>query len=55
MNLIDIIEMLCDWLAATERHQDGDIYKSIELNQKRFNYNNELKIVLINTINYIKY
>lgn len=36
MNLIDLIEMLCDWKAATMRHKDGDIRKSLEINQKRF-------------------
>jgi len=51
MTLIDIVEMLCDWRAATKRHIDGDVMKSIELNQKRFGYGNELKQILINTIN----
>lgn len=51
MNLVDLIEMLCDWKAATLRHNDGDILKSIELNQKRFGYGDELKQILINTIN----
>ena len=50
MNLIDIVEMLCDWKAATLRHADGDIRKSIEINQKRFGYSDELKQLLINTI-----
>ena len=51
MNLIDIIEMLCDWKAATLRHEDGNIRKSIEINQKRFKYSNELKQIFLNTIN----
>jgi len=50
MNLIDIIEMLCDWKAATKRHNDGDIKKSIEINQKRFGYSDELKSILLNTL-----
>ena len=49
MNLIDIIEMFCDWLAATERHNDGDIFNSIIHNQNRFGYNDQLKSVFINT------
>lgn len=53
MNLIDIIEMLCDWKAATLRHNDGDIFKSIELNQKRFGYSDDLKNILVNTANYL--
>lgn len=50
MDLIDIAEMLMDWWAATKRHADGDIYKSIEINQERFGYSDELKQIFINTI-----
>ncbi len=50
MNLIDLIEMLCDWYAASLRHADGDIFKSIELNQERFEYSDELKQIFTNTI-----
>jgi len=32
MNLFDVLEMLCDWMAVTKRHDDGDIMKSIEIN-----------------------
>jgi hypothetical protein len=38
MNLIDIVEMLCDWKASSMRHNDGNILKSIEMNQARFGY-----------------
>lgn len=50
MDLVDLIEMICDWKAATLRHNDGDIYKSIELNQKRFEYSDELKQIFKNTV-----
>lgn len=50
MNLLDIIEMLCDWKAATLRHADGDIRKSLEINQKRFGYSDELKNLMLNTL-----
>lgn len=50
MNLVDIVEMLCDWLAATERHADGNIITSIEKNQERFGYNDDLKNILLNTV-----
>jgi len=49
MSLLDIIEMLADWKAATERHADGDLAKSIEHNQRRFGYSDELKAILRNT------
>ena len=50
MNLVDIIEMLCDWAAAVLRNKNGDIDKSIEINQGRFNYTDELKQILKNTV-----
>lgn len=50
MTLIDICEMLCDWKAATLRHTDGDVFKSVEINQERFGYGDELKQIFINTI-----
>jgi hypothetical protein len=54
MNLMQFTEMLCDWYAATQRHEDGDIYESIEYNQQRFGYSDELKSIFFNTIQWIK-
>ena len=51
MTLIDIVEMVCDWKAATMRHDDGDIRKSLEINIKRFNISEQLACILENTIN----
>ena len=51
MSLFDLIEMLCDWKAATLRHNDGDIMRSLEINQERFRFSDELKNILTNTIN----
>lgn len=50
MNLVDIVEMLCDWKAASERHENGSIKQSIEFNQKRFNYSDDLKQIFLNTL-----
>ena len=50
MSLIDLIEMLCDWKAATLRHKDGNIKRSIQHNQKRFGFSDELKNILFNTV-----
>jgi len=50
MNLIDLVEMLCDWKAATLRHDDGDIIKSIELNTERFNLSPQLVKIFTNTV-----
>ena len=50
MNLIDLIEMFCDWYAATKRHDDGDIHKSIEHNKKRFGMSDQLASIFTNTV-----
>jgi hypothetical protein len=41
--------MFCDWYAATKRHNNGDIMKSISINQERFGYSDDLKAVFENT------
>lgn len=50
MNLIDIVEMFCDWKAATMRHADGDIHKSIIHNKERFGYSDDLEAIFNNTV-----
>lgn len=49
MTLLDLIEMLCDWKAAGERHANGSIVKSLEHNKGRFNISDEMQDVLRNT------
>lgn len=53
MNLLDMLEMMCDWKASSERHEDGDIYRSIEINQSRFGYSDDLKSILKNTADFL--
>lgn len=48
MSLVDIVEMLCDWKSATLRHNNGDLIRSIEINQDRFKYSDELKSIMLN-------
>jgi hypothetical protein len=50
MNLLDLIEMLIDWKASSERHNDGNIRKSIELNADRFEISPQLVRILENTV-----
>jgi len=50
MNLIDLVEMFCDWKAATMRHNDGDLNRSIDINQKRFNISDDLTQIFKNTV-----
>jgi len=49
MDLVDIVEMLCDWMAATKRHADGNIGKSINHNEERFHLDGQLAQLLRNT------
>lgn len=50
MSLIDLIEMLADWKAATLRHADGDMNKSLEINKDRFSIPKSLTQIFKNTI-----
>lgn len=53
MNLIDIIEMFVDWFCASKRasqHNMGSIQRSIDINQKRFNFSDDLRKIFENTI-----
>jgi len=50
MNLIDIMEMFCDWKSATLRHDDGDLNKSIEINKKRFEISDQLISIFKNSV-----
>lgn len=51
MNLFDVVEMLMDWKAATERMANGgDIRRSLEINMDRFNLSTQLTKILENTV-----
>ncbi len=50
MNLFDILEMLIDWIAAVRRHDDGNIYDSIQHNIERFGLSSRLAIIMRNTV-----
>jgi hypothetical protein len=54
MNLIDIVEMFCDWWMASKRHDDGDIYRSLEINKKRCNVSDQVISIFKNTIEYFE-
>lgn len=49
MTLADLVEMLADWKAATERHDDGSLSRSLEIQQKRFGLSDQLVGILWNT------
>lgn len=51
MTLFDLLEMLCDWKASSERTKDGgSIYRSIVNNEKRFKMSEQLVSIFRNTV-----
>lgn len=50
MTLMELIEMTCDWMAAVEKHDDGDIEESLRINQERFGIEPQLMAVIRNTV-----
>jgi hypothetical protein len=48
MSLLDVIEMLCDWKAASERGK-GDFADSIRVSVERFKIDGQLAAILVNT------
>lgn len=50
MTLMDLVAMICDWWAATKRHETGNIRESIRINRDRFGYGEDLEKILLNTI-----
>lgn len=50
MDLFDVLEMLMDWRAASERDKDGSIQKSLPFNKERFKIDDQLFHILENTV-----
>jgi hypothetical protein len=50
MSLLDVIEMLCDWKAASERTKQGSIAQSLAHNKQRWNISDQLASILENTV-----
>jgi hypothetical protein len=49
MNLIQIAEMVCDWIASSERKQ-GSVSRSLEINRERFGIGDQLYGIIENTV-----
>ena len=50
MSLLDLIEMIADWKAATLRHADGNMEESLKINRERFEISDQLYEIIVNTI-----
>jgi len=53
MNLFDLLEMILDWVAATERTKEGNIFTSIDYNKTRFGISDQLVDVFNNTADFL--
>jgi hypothetical protein len=51
MHVVQMIEMLCDWKAASERSKT-DFIVGLEMNRKRFNIDDQLFKIIRNTVWY---
>lgn len=49
MSLVQLLEMVCDWLAASERSQT-DFSQGLEINKERFHIDEQLFEVIKNTV-----
>ncbi|HEU0164408.1 MAG TPA: DUF5662 family protein [Thermomicrobiales bacterium] len=49
MTLVDLLEMLADWKAASERRPDAEIHEGIRINAERFNLSPQLANIFLNT------
>lgn len=50
MTLVDLVEMLCDWKAASLRTAQGSIAGSLAHNRQRFQIDDQLAAILANTV-----
>jgi hypothetical protein len=50
MNLLDLIEMVADWKAASTRHANGSMEDSLKINKERFGISDQLLEILSNTV-----
>jgi hypothetical protein len=50
MNLIDVLEMLCDWKAATLYSENADLGRTLDIQRRRFGLSEQLVAIMTNTI-----
>ena len=53
MNLIDLLEMLADWMASISRSKNGNLDKSFIVNKKRFGMSPQLVRIMKNTVPFL--
>ena len=53
MNIIDIVEMLCDWKASSLRQDDGNILLDLKKNQEKYGFSDDLYKIFANTFEWM--
>lgn len=54
MNMLDIQEMLCDWMASSEKN-GGDVYNALAEAKAKYNWSDDLYRIMVNTLDVIIY
>lgn len=54
MDLLDLMEMFCDWKAASLRHTDGDFRKSLDHNRERFGIDDQVMSIFRNSVKLVE-
>jgi hypothetical protein len=54
MGYMDLIELLCDWKAATKKYKGDNILQSIKYNKTKFNYSDQFEDKLLQLAKEIK-
>jgi len=56
MNLVDFIEMICDWKAASMRGGDNKaFYKSLDINKEKFRLESQVVALIANTAEMLEF
>lgn len=55
MNFIDILEMIADWKAAERRSPDKSLEDTLDYAFKKYQIDDQLKKIFINTMKYFKF
>jgi len=50
MNLIDVIEMICDWRAAARRSPDKAFKDTLDYAYKKYNISEQFGVIILNTL-----
>lgn len=53
MHLGQLLELCCDWIAASRRNPNGDVITSLAINADRFGYGPEFEGILRRTIQWL--